>query len=329
MTRRDSVGAVSTPAERPARLAVGVVGAGRVGAVLGAALHRAGHKVVAVSAVSQASRDRAATLLPGVPVAAVEEVVAAAELLLLTVPDDALPELVRGLSTTARWQAGQIVAHTSGRHGVAVFAPAAGHHILGLALHPAMTFTGTAMDLTRLTDCCFGVTAPEQLRPVAEALVVEMGAEPVWVAEASRPAYHAGLAHGANHLVTLVAQATQVLGGAGVAQPHRVIAPLLHAALDNALRLGDAALTGPVARGDADTVAAHLAVLTRETADVRPTYLALARATAGRALAGGRLTAASAAPLLDVLADEPDQPHQPHQPDHPDHPDQPDDLEGP
>jgi predicted short-subunit dehydrogenase-like oxidoreductase (DUF2520 family) len=114
--------------------------------------------------------------------------------------------------------------------------------------------------------------------------------------------YHAGLAHGSNHLVTLVAQAMQVLGSAGVQDPQRLIAPLLHAALDNALRLGDGALTGPVARGDAGTVAAHLAQLTEQTPDIRPTYVALARATAERALAGGRLTAADAEPLLDILA---------------------------
>jgi len=293
---------VSSPDERPARLEVGVVGAGRVGAVLGAALSRAGHKVVAASGVSEASRTRAASLLPGVPLLPVEEVVARAELLLLTVPDDALPDLVAGLTATNAWQAGQIVVHPSGRYGVRVFEPAAGHHLIGLALHPAMTFTGTAMDLTRLTDCCFGITAPEGLRPVAEALVVEMGAEPVWIEEDDRERYHAGLAHGANHLVTLVAQAMQVLGSAGVQEPGRVIAPLLHAALDNALRLGDGALTGPVARGDAGTVAAHLRQLADETPDIRATYLALARATAERALASGRMTASTAEPLLDILA---------------------------
>lgn len=293
---------MSSPDERPARLEVGVVGAGRVGAVLGAALSRAGHKVVAASGVSEASRSRAASLLPGVPLLPVEEVVARAELLLLTVPDDALPDLVAGLTATHAWQAGQIVVHTSGRYGVRVFEPAAGHHLIGLALHPAMTFTGTAMDLTRLTDCCFGITAPEGLRPVAEALVVEMGAEPVWIEEDDRERYHAGLAHGANHLVTLVAQAMQVLGSAGVQEPGRVIAPLLHAALDNALRLGDGALTGPVARGDAGTVAAHLRQLADETPDIRATYLALARATAERALASGRMTASTAEPLLDILA---------------------------
>ncbi|MEP7192630.1 MAG: DUF2520 domain-containing protein [Actinomycetota bacterium] len=288
--------------ERPARLDVGIVGTGRVGAVLGAALHRAGHRLVAVSAVSEQSRVRAADLLPGIPVMAVEEVIERAELVLLTVPDDALPSLVAGLSATGSWQAGQLVVHTSGRYGAGIFEPAAGHHILGLALHPAMTFTGTSMDLVRLTDCCFGITAPEVLRPVAEALVLEMGAEPVWIEEQNRPMYHAGLAHGSNHLVTLVAQAMQVLGSAGVEDPQRLIAPLLNAALDNALRMGDGALTGPVARGDASTVAAHLAQLTEQTPDIRPTYVALARATAVRALAGGRLTAADAEPLLAILA---------------------------
>jgi predicted short-subunit dehydrogenase-like oxidoreductase (DUF2520 family) len=241
-------------------------------------------------------------MLPGIPVTSVDEVLRRSELVLLTVPDDVLPGLIAGLSATGSWQAGQLVVHTSGRYGMAIFDAAAGYHILGLALHPVMTFTGTSMDVLRLTDCCFGITAPQPLRAVAEALVVEMGAEPVWIEERDRPMYHAGLAHGANHLVTLVAQATQIVAAAGVQNPQRLIAPLLQAALDNVLRLGDGALTGPVARGDAGTVAAHLAQLKDQTADIRPTYVALARATAERALASGRLTAADAEPLLDILA---------------------------
>lgn len=299
---------LSPATQRPARLDVGIVGTGRVGAVLGAALQQAGHRLVAVSGVSDQSRARAAALLPGIPVTSVEEVVRRAELVLLTVPDDALPELIAGLSATGSWQAGQLVVHTSGRYGAAVFDAAAGHHVFGMALHPVMTFTGTSMDVVRLADCCFGITAPEPLRPVAEALVVEMGAEPVWIQEQDRPMYHAGLAHGANHLVTLVAQAMQVVGSAGVEEPQRLIAPLLQAALDNALRLGDAALTGPVARGDAGTVAAHLAQLAEQTPDILPTYVVLAQATAERALASGRLTAAAAESLLDILASPKERP---------------------
>ncbi len=289
--------------EHPARLTVGVVGAGRVGAVLGAALSRSGHRVTGAYAVSAASRERAEALLPGVPVGDVPTVVAGSELVLLAVPDDALADLVAGLAATGAWQAGQIVVHTSGRHGVSVLDPARAEHALPLALHPAMTFTGTAMDLDRLSECAFGVTADPELRPVAEALVLEMGGTPVWVAEEDRVAYHCALAHGANHVVTLVSEAMEVLARAGVEAPHRVLGPLMNAALDNALRMGDAALTGPVARGDVGTVEDHLAALDRLAPDVRSTYVALARATALRALDSGRLSPAVAEPLLGVLGD--------------------------
>lgn len=288
----------------PARLSIGVIGAGRVGAVLGAALARAGHEIRAVYAVSDDSRERAAELLPGVPVKDIPGVIDGADLVLLAVPDDALAELVAGLAATDTWQAGQIVVHTSGRYGTDILRPALSAHILPIAIHPAMTFTGTALDLGRLEDCAFGVTGPDALRPMAEALVVEMGGEPVWVEEDQRAAYHAGLAHGSNHLVTLIAEAMEVLSAAGVEEPRAVLGPLVRAALDNALRLGDAALTGPVARGDVSTVGTHLRELERISPEIRTTYVALARATAVRALESGRLQPSAAEPLLDTLADQ-------------------------
>ncbi|MFZ1487226.1 NAD(P)-binding domain-containing protein, partial [Nostocoides sp.] len=81
----------------PGRLRVGVIGAGKVGAVLGAALANAGHLVVAASAVSEASLARAAVLLPDVPIKAIDEVIADSDLVVLAVPDDALATLVHGL----------------------------------------------------------------------------------------------------------------------------------------------------------------------------------------------------------------------------------------
>lgn len=288
--------------ERPARLDIGVVGMGRVGAVLGAALRRAGHHLVAGYGVSVASQARAAALLPNVPLVDVAEVFRRADLVLLAVPDDTLPALVEGAVATRAVRPGQFIAHTSGRHGIGILDPATQVGALPLALHPAMTFTGTAIDLQRLGGATFGVTAPELLWPVAEALVVEMGAEPVRIEEDKRGLYHAALAHGANHLVTLVNDAMDLLRSAGVSDPDRSLAPLLSAALDNVLRSGDEALTGPVARGDAGTVAAHLAEIERAVPDVRGVYIALARRTAERAMASGRLKPGDAEPLLDVLA---------------------------
>ena len=297
----------STPSvdDRPARLSVGVIGAGRVGSVLGAALAQAGHRVVAVSGVSDASRRRADALLPGVPVVPPTEVLEAAELVLLTVPDDVLPELVAGIAASGAVRAGALVVHTSGRYGVAVLDPVTRMGALPLALHPAMTFTGRPEDLARLTGACFGVTAPEPLRPIAEALVVEMGADPQWVDEDARPLYHAALASGANHLATLVNESVDLLRRCGVGEPERLLAPLLGASLDNALRSGDAALTGPVARGDASTVAAHIAVLREVSPDTAAAYVAMARLTADRALAAGLLKPEAAEALLDVLAGGP------------------------
>jgi predicted short-subunit dehydrogenase-like oxidoreductase (DUF2520 family) len=304
MDRAQNPGAASDAAsDRPARLSIGVVGAGRVGAVLAAALRMAGHGVAAASGVSDASRARADQLLPGVPLVGPHEVPARADLVLLTVPDDVLPSLVQGLADTGSVRPGQLLVHTSGRFGVGVLEPAVRRGALPLALHPAMTFTGTQVDVARLAGCSFGVTAPEELRPVAEALVIEMGGEPEWIAEDRRVLYHAALASGANHLVTLVAQSMDLLRDAGVGNPKQMLGPLLGAALDNALRSGDAALTGPVARGDAGTVAAHLRELEQVSPEALAAYVAMARLTADRALAAGLLKAEDAEALLDVLAD--------------------------
>ncbi|WP_326549864.1 Rossmann-like and DUF2520 domain-containing protein [Micromonospora sp. NBC_01813] len=294
--------AARTPAVDTPALTVGVVGAGRVGAVLAAALAAAGHRVRAVSGASPASRQRIAQLLPGVPFLPPAQVSAVAQLVIVSVPDDALPVLVADLARAGAFRPGQVVAHTSGAHGLTVLAPAAAAGARTLALHPAMTFTGQSGDLDRLPGISYGVTAAGPLRPLATRIVAALGGAVEWVDEADRPLYHAALAHGANHLVTLVNEAADRLRDAGVADPARVLAPLLRAALDNALAGGDSALTGPVSRGDAGTVARHLDELARTAPESLPSYLALARRTADRAIAAGRLSAAAAVPLLDVLA---------------------------
>ena len=175
--------------------------------------------MVAASAVSDASVDRARTVFPDAVITEPGQVLRRADLVLLTVPDDVLPGLVAGLAATEAPVAGRLLAHASGRHGLAVLEPAARRGGLPLALHPVMTFTGRSDDVDRLSGTCFGVTAPEVLRPAAEALVIEMGGEPVFISEEHRDLYHAALAGAANHLVTLVAQAADLLRAAGVTDP--------------------------------------------------------------------------------------------------------------
>ena len=289
--------------EHPARLRVGVIGPGRAGTALARALVRAGHEITAAAAVSSASKQRARDNFPRARLTEPAQVLADADLVLLTVPDDVLPGLVEGLAATGAPYAGRMVAHASGAHGVRVLDPATRAGALPLALHPVRTFTGRADDVDKIKGVCFGVTAPEPLRPAAEALVIEMGGEPVFIAEENRALYHAGLAFAANHLVTLVAEAAGMLATAGVGNPNAMLGPLLGAALDNALRFGDAGLTGPVARGDDTTVAAHVAVIATRDPAALPAYRALSRLTADRALAAGLLSPGDAERLLDVLGD--------------------------
>ena len=119
----------------------------------------------------------------------------------------------------------------------------------------------------------------------------------MWVPESKRTLYHAGLAHGANHLVTLVSQAMELLAASGAEDPAATLRPLLSAALDNALAQGDAALTGPIVRGDVRTVEAHL----HDAPATIPSYVAMAKATADRAVLDGRLLPIRAAKLVRLL----------------------------
>jgi predicted short-subunit dehydrogenase-like oxidoreductase (DUF2520 family) len=288
---------------RPARLKVGIISAGRVGTALGVALERADHVVVACSAISQASRLRAQRRLPDTPVLAPPDVAADAELLLLAVPDSELAGLVSGLAATSAVRSGTIVAHTSGANGIAILAPLTRDGCIPLAVHPAMTFTGSDEDIARLPDACFGITAADEVgHAIAQSLVLEMGGEPFCVREDARVLYHAALAHASNHLVTVLADALEALRAAlrgsellgqqsvddqpgGIAE--RIVGPLARAALENTLQRGQAALTGPVARGDAAAVAGHLAALERADPQLAEAYRVNGLRTARRAHAPG------------------------------------------
>jgi predicted short-subunit dehydrogenase-like oxidoreductase (DUF2520 family) len=299
MEQSPARGAWAPDGLRPARLSVGIVSAGRVGAALGSALERAGHVVVACNAVSRASRERARRRLPDTAILPVHEVAARGELLLLAVPDAELASVVSGLAATGVVRPGTIVAHTSGANGVGVLTPLTEQGCLPLAIHPAMTFTGSDEDLDRLPDSCFGITASDEVGyAIGQSLVLEIGGEPFRVREDARTLYHAALAHASNHVVTVVADALEALRGAlcgqellgqqlvddapgGIAE--RVIGPLTRAAVENTLQRGQAALTGPVARGDADAVAAHLQALSEVDPRLAAAYRANSQRTAERA----------------------------------------------
>ncbi len=285
----------------PSRLRIAIVGSGRVGAVLGSAWRRAGHTIVGVTARSDTSRLRAEALLPGVPISDASTITHEADLVFIAVPDRELAAVVEDLADSGALRSGQFVVHPAGRYGLDVLAPAAVAGAVPLAIHPALPLTGTTMDLDRLTGAAFGVTAPEGMRSIAEALVVELGGEPVWVPEQARTAYHAALALAANYSMTLVNEAVAILQDTGAESPQRILGPLVRASVETALERGDRAQTGPISRADASTVADHVRVLQESSPLAAQAYRALGRLTVDRLLEVGVLDTDGASAVLREL----------------------------
>ena len=167
-----------------------------------------------------------------------DEIVRRSELVVIAVPHDELPGLVAGLAELDQWQTGQLVLHTDPSWGTDVLAPAARRGAIPLAVHPAVTFTGTSIDLRQLHDAFAAVTAPPAVLPIAQALAVELGCEPVVIAEADRPAYGEAIATAAEFSASIVRQSTALLRQAGVEEPGRYLSALVHSAVDRALQDG-------------------------------------------------------------------------------------------
>lgn len=215
------------------RLRVGIVGAGKVGPVIGAALAGAGHAIVSIT--SGSDDDRVAAILPGVPIRDPQDVVRESQLVVIAVPHDQLEGLVTGLAELDAWQPGQLVVHTDPAFGTGVLAPALARGVIPLAIHPAIAFTGTSIDLRTLVGAYAAVTAPAPVLPIAQALAVELGCEPVIIAETERAAYAEGVMTATDFSRSIIRQATDLLRSAGVAEAGRYLAALMHTTVDHAL----------------------------------------------------------------------------------------------
>ncbi|WP_243231800.1 DUF2520 domain-containing protein [Microbacterium sp. CIAB417] len=219
---------------REGRLGVGIVGAGRVGPVIGAALAGAGHALVGITASSDP--ERASAVLPDVPVLDAPEVLRRSELVVLAVPHDELAGLVAGLARVGAWQPGQLVLHTDPSYGIGVLEPAQRSGAIPLAVHPAITFTGTSIDLRQLQAAFAAVTAPAPVLPIAQALAVELGCEPVVIAEEDRAAYAEAIATASEFSRSIISQATGLLRGIGVENPGGYLSALVQSTVERALR---------------------------------------------------------------------------------------------
>lgn len=260
---------------------VGIAGSGRVARALALALAPFSAEPVLLWGRSP---ERVATAADAVGAGAAESIewlTERCDVIVLAVADDALAAVAATLAAALASGRDPFVCHVSGGSGAAVLAPLAARGALTAAVHPAMTFTGTpAQEVERMAGARFAITAPDgEALAEARTLVGLLGGVAVAIAEDRRALYHAALSHAANHLVTLLGGASHALRVAGADEPEALLAPLVRAALENSLAKGFGALSGPLLRGDGDTIAAHLAALERDCPDLLPAYRAMALAT--------------------------------------------------
>jgi predicted short-subunit dehydrogenase-like oxidoreductase (DUF2520 family) len=247
--------------------ALTIVGPGRVGRAFAEAAGTAGIEVTLLGRDSPG---------PGA---------AEAEALILCVPDAAIEpacrELAGGLGAI------RFVGHTSGATGLDALSAASESGASVFSLHPLQTIRGHGSDLAGAF--CAVSASEDAALDFAESLAVSLGMSPFSVSEQKRAAYHAAASIASNFLVALEESAAELLENAGVPEARRLLAPMVLRTAANWAEHGGAALTGPIARGDAATVARHLEAL----AETDPGLLDLYRAMAERtvALTGGHAEA--------------------------------------
>lgn len=220
------------------KLTVGIIGAGPVGCVLGRALASAGHLIAGIASTDARNLERADALIPGVAVLPVQQLIELADLVLLAIPADQIESFVVGAAAAGHWRAGQLVAHTAGQFGIEVLSAASEKGVIALAIHPAMNFTGTSVDIARIHESFFAVSAPTVALPIAQALVIEMGAEPIVIQAEQRAAYFEAISVATNFSAMITNQAIGLLESIGVEDARGVLAPVIRSSVERALQDG-------------------------------------------------------------------------------------------
>jgi predicted short-subunit dehydrogenase-like oxidoreductase (DUF2520 family) len=292
---------------------VGLIGAGALGSALARAFAARGMQIVAVAARHPDRAQALASVLPSTVAVLPLEVVLTCESVFLAISDDAIPDVAIALP----WLAGQRVVHLSGARGTDVLAPAAARGALVAALHPLMTFPRVDLSapvsnlLARLRGVTWALEADDTpLERDLTTLVAHLDGALVRLRSADRVAYHTAAVLASNYIVVLLGAAVRIWESIGLDGEAALAAllPLLRGSVEKLAQDGlPDALSGPIARGDAGTIAAHLAWLDAQAAGnlediaVRDAYRALARLAIPLAEAKGSLTPAAADRLRDMV----------------------------
>lgn len=222
---------------------IGIIGDEPAGPVLAKAWALAGHEVVGAAVSTPAAIDRVEALLPDVPIDSMPAVTEDSDIVILAVPYADVQNTCDGLADLGLFGPKKIVIHLSPLRGFGALSGAGLHGAVPIAMHPVMHFTGTSMDLMVLKNSTIALSAPEIFQPIAQALAIELGGEPVMVSEEQRAAYAEAYEVATGFSSLVVQQAMGILTDAGVDNPSLLIGPVVRSAIENAL-------AGPIASID-------------------------------------------------------------------------------
>ncbi|MFV0284250.1 MAG: Rossmann-like and DUF2520 domain-containing protein [Castellaniella sp.] len=290
----------------PEALRVGFIGAGRLARALSLALLAAGIPVVRVASRARASSETLAATLPVCQAGDLPDVARDCDLVFLTTPD----ALISEVASAAPWHAGQAVVHCSGATPVALLQPAAAAGALIGGFHPMQAFGGDPeAALASLPGCTVAIDAEPPLDALLHTLARRLGCVGLRLPPQARVRYHASGGYASQHVHALLAEAVRLWQSWGATEQQALDAllPLLRGTLESVSRSGLAAgMPGPVSRGDAGTVRLHRQALQAVDPDMRDLYDRLCHRGVALARQAGRLDAAGAERLEQILNAAPD-----------------------
>lgn len=279
---------------------IAFIGVGRLGQTLARALAAQGDPVVAVASRRPEAAAELAAGLPGCAAVSAEQAVALADLIFLTVPDDAIQPLAERLP----WRAGQAVVHCSGATELSALAAAtqAGAQVGGF--HPLQIFSDPERAAQLLAGSAVAIEAEAPLQAELQRLALLLQMKPLQLPPGTRAAYHGAASFAASFLLSLLDQAVSVWAAIGLPQDLalQALLPLANGTLQAAETRGLAgALAGPISRGDAGVVAQHLRAFEQLGGDHAAFYRELSLRQLSLAQQSGRLDEAALQRLAQTL----------------------------
>lgn len=281
---------------------VAIIGAGKVGSILARALHSQGYQLTGIASTTLESAEKLASEFDALAGTRAADMIREADIVIIAVPDRCIGQVVEEITEADGFSAGQIVIHTSGCLSVEVLKPVNKYGAFIGCMHPLQSFANRELPIATLAGVCFALSGQEETLAQVKAMVKDFGGQSFTLLDKDKALYHASACIVSNYLVSLMYWAGQIYGRLGLSPEEASLAlmPLLQGTVQNIQKMGPTgALTGPISRGDAITIAAHLQALDQQ--NEKRLYAELGRYTLSIALEKGTVDKEQATILAEIF----------------------------